>query len=355
MMNELSPKTIVKQLFDRLRKPFNLGMQEYLSALDAIEGNWGDWEEDLQKLKFTLLLLWCSSPSERDELELIWESFSSVLETKSQETVEQKDSQASFLQDRSPTPTPTDPVPEPRSPVEASLTPLPIKAPSYQFETEDYPDLQAYWPVTRRSMAYGWRYLRRPVAEGTPDVLDVEATVERASRQGFFLSPVYRRREVNLAHLLLFVDRDGSMVPLHRFTEDLVETARNDSDIQRVEAVYFHNVPSQYVYQDSHLTTPIPLDRVLATCDEDTTVLIVSDGGAARGYRAMERFRATTQFLVRLKRRTASICWLNPIPRDRWQNSSAEAISYLVPMQQMDEDGFSNAIDIVRGQPSGRG
>ncbi len=60
-------------------------------------------------------------------------------------------------------------------------------------------------------MSYGWRYLRRLAATGIADVLDMEATVEQAARQGFFLAPVYRRPSGNQARLLLLIDRGGSI------------------------------------------------------------------------------------------------------------------------------------------------
>jgi hypothetical protein len=50
---------------------------------------------------------------------------------------------------------------------------------------------------------------------------------------------------------------------------------------------------------------------------------------------------------------TPLIAWLNPMPRERWAGSSAQVIANLLHghMFQMDPDGFSNAIDVVRGQP----
>jgi uncharacterized protein with von Willebrand factor type A (vWA) domain len=184
-------------------------------------------------------------------------------------------------------------------------------------------------------------------------VLDVDATIEQATRQGFYLAPVYRRQERNNAHLLLLLDQNGSMNPFHRFTRDLVETALYESSLQpeKVDIFYFHNVPAASVYKDLYLTEPVALQTVLSTCDNQTSILIVSDAGAARGYRELKRIRATTSFLFKLKQYSSLIAWLNPMPEERWIGSSAEIIANLVPMYQMDNNGLSNAIDIVRGQP----
>jgi len=200
-------------------------------------------------------------------------------------------------------------------------------------------------------MVYAWRYLRRPVADGPQEILDVEATVEQAARQGYYLSPVYRRSERNHAHLVMLLDHGGSMVPFHRFTRDLVETAQYESTIEQVDVCYFQNVPAESVYLDPHRTLPVKLERVLAQCTESTSLLIVSDAGAARGHRKLKRVRATAEFLSRLRGFTPLIAWLNPMPALRWHGSSAEVLSHFVPMFQMDPDGFSNAIDVLRGQP----
>jgi uncharacterized protein with von Willebrand factor type A (vWA) domain len=90
---------------------------------------------------------------------------------------------------------------------------------------------------------------------------------------------------------------------------------------------------------------------VLAGCSPDSSVLLVSDAGAARGYRTMTRIRTTTELIVRLKRLTTLIAWLNPMPKPRWRSTSAQFIGRLVPMFQMNNDGFSNAVDVLRGQP----
>jgi uncharacterized protein with von Willebrand factor type A (vWA) domain len=234
--------------------------------------------------------------------------------------------------------------------VDASLTPLPVNAPELP-ASAGVADLQAYWPVSRRFMLYAWRYLRRPVADGPADVIDIHATVERAARQGFYLSPVHRRRERNDAHLILLIDQGGSMAPFHHLTRDLTQTALYESNIQRVEVFYFHDVWSSDLYLDPYRTLLVSAEAALRECSNDSSVLVVSDGGAARGRRELERARDTARFLHRLKHHTSLLAWLNPMPVDRWADTSAQTVSHLVPMFQMNPDGFSSAIDVLRGQP----
>lgn len=354
-MSEFNPEPIITRVFDRLRRDgFNIGVSEYIAALNAVKGGIG--AAGLDDLKLVLQLLWCHSLAEQARFELIWKSLALSSTPPTPQAGVDKPKTPPPATERLTSPSlPPSPKPEllPPEPEASSLAPLPVRLPFLAAETENLPELQIYYPVSRRSMVYLWRYLRRPVADGPADVLDVEATVDLAARQGFFLASVYRRREVNRARLLLLIDQYGSMTPFHRFTRDLVETALCESTLAegQVNVFYFHNVPTPYVYQDDHLTLPIPLEQALAECDGDTSVLIISDAGAARGYRRMERVRATTEFLVQLKQRSSLISWLNPMPTQRWDGTSAELIAYLVPMEQMDGDGLSHAIDLVRGQP----
>ncbi|NJL48393.1 MAG: VWA containing CoxE family protein [Leptolyngbyaceae cyanobacterium SM2_5_2] len=227
----------------------------------------------------------------------------------------------------------------------------PVRAPFTPAEIDNPSELQSYWPVSRRFLSYSWRSLRRTITEGPADMIDIGATVQQTAQQGFYLKPVLCQREVNRAQLLLLIDQNGSMMPLHQFTREVVETALYESGLPdgQVSACYFQNVPADYVYRDIFLTQPVELEAMLAACDSNTSVLVVSDAGAARGYRRLERIRATVRFLTQLRRTTQLCAWLNPIPIDRWQGNSAEMIANLVPMFQMDNDGLSNAIDVIRG------
>jgi uncharacterized protein len=371
-MGDFDIRKLLTRIFYRLRREgFNLGVSEYLAALDAVENTdvWGNNIDDLKQdnlkkdnLKQLVRLLWCCSLAEQNRLEMIWESIIAAAipkeetetlskteietETETKESFSEEDKQTQLEQENK--------LDNKRETVrqqrKQEFAPQPIQAPFTPTELAGDIEFQNYWQLSRRYMVYSWRYLRFPVADGAEDVLDISATVEQVAKQGFFLKPVYQRRESNHAHLLLLIDQEGSMAPFHRFTRDLVETAKDEGGIERVDVGYFHNIPADSVYQDSHLTEPVVLEDLLASCDSETRVLIVSDGGAARGYRRMERVRAITDVIFDIKQHTSLIAWLNPMPKERWSNSSAQILSYIVPMYQMNQEGFSQAINTVQGQ-----
>lgn len=356
-MSEFDPQALVLRLFLRLNKSqFKLGVGEYMAALQAVAGGFG---EDLDTLEDTLKLLWCHSLGEQSQFEPIWQSETAQLRVRQRRKPPFPGGRPlrTAQPERLPTPRPEpEPPPPPTTPLgqrpEPGIGVLPVQAPSRLAIDEEPSTLQAYYPISRRSMVYNWRYLRRPIADGPQDVLDIAATLQQVTCQGFYLSPVYKRRSRNDARLLLLVDQNGSMTPFHHFTRDLVETAKAEGALEpdNVRAFYFQNVPVGSLYQDPYLTEPVGLKAVLDSCDAGTSVLLVSDAGAARGYRAKDRIRGTIRFLTQLKRYTTLIAWLNPMPKHRWVGNSAEIIANAVPMFQMDNDGLSNAIDVVRGQ-----
>jgi uncharacterized protein len=352
-----NPLPLLTPIFYRLRREgFHLGVAEYLDALNAIEGGWGT--KSIEDLKQLVLLLWCSSFTEQLRLQMIWDSMvvtdspkqnSKTTDKELETNAKQQNQEDELSQTRKERIIKSEPI------VSQQISDIsfePVQAPCFTPTELEYDmEFQNDWLVSKRYMVYIWRYLRRPVADGPEDELDVTATVEKAAQQGFFLHSVYRKREINHARLLLLIDREGSMTPFHRFTNDLVETAKYETNLQYVDIGYFHNIPAESIYQDPHLTEPILFKDFLEQCDGEPSVLIVSDAGAARGDRRMERVSATTKVIFDIKQYTHLIAWLNPMPKERWTSTSAQILSYLVPMYPMDKEGLSQAINILQGQP----
>jgi hypothetical protein len=335
-----------------------LGIGELQAGLRVAEKKWATQEQE--ELKVLMQLVWCHSLTEEQVFKEVWATAMTRLDqAKTPEIRARKPSQDTSPKEKSepdnqlPDPDDTDDRTEALPERPSRWDALPFQVPFSPLPIDERFELGSSWPISRRQMMYAWRYLRRPVADGPQDILDIERTIAHATQQGLFFEPVYRRRERNHAHLVLLIDQDGSMVPFHRFTRDLVETARYESEIGQVDVYYFHNVPTEYIYTDLHMIKPVNLEDVLGSCTTSTSVLLASDAGAARGYRQLQRIRATTEFLRKLEMHTPLIAWLNPMPRERWAGSSAQVIANLLHghMFQMDPDGFSNAIDVVRGQP----
>ncbi len=335
---------VLISLFQALRgKTVALGVRELLDAVRLAEDR--AMTPDAAALRRHLRLLWCYSHAEKSAFDALWAEL----------PLEPPERAAAVSAERRATPTRSPaapPTPPDVAPSASNWSVAPIHAPQLPCDHAPAEALRAAWPVSRRQMLYGWRRLQRLRPDGVLTVFDLQATIERIARAGFLTHLAYRRQLRNHARLLLMIDQNGSMTPLHRFARDLAATAARHAETARigVEIVYFHNIPNQYLYQDPHLTLPESLDEVCARCTRDTSILIVSDAGAARGFRHLPRIQETIKALVHLKQTTTLLAWLNPMPEKRWAGSSAQMLAALVPMHSLHWDGFSRAIDAVRGQ-----
>jgi hypothetical protein len=84
--------------------------------------------------------------------------------------------------------------------------------------------------------------------------------------------------------------------------------------------------------------------------DSRTGVLIVSDAGAARGNFNEDRVEYTVKFLKQLEQSVSYYAWLNPMPNDSWQNTTAGDIASFVPMFEMSREGLNATINTLRGR-----
>lgn len=240
------------------------------------------------------------------------------------------------------------------------------------------------FPITYREVAQVWRRLRKPVREGSPIELDIDATIAQRSRSGITSSVVLRPPRRNKSRLLLLVDRQGSMAPFHHLCEEVSLAIQQAARLEYVGIYYYHDVPAEgadetplalldnqlfpnldpvlaqikpleagYLYADSEMFSPQPLQKVLQSYANGTNVVLISDAGAARGRYDILRLLDTIAFLKALRTYTSRFVWLNPLPRAYWVNNqnTATQIARHIPMFPMDNDGLSHAVNTLRGQP----
>lgn len=345
-MNKPDCQNIFFILFKKLREGgFHLGIGELLDAFVALDRN-SDCNEN--NCKNILQLRWCKHDEERRLLGEAWESILQDPTPHSQNAISDTLPEPFADQQNQPLHTEPEPLNEQNKDI-PEWTPLPVDPP--RFYPEGHPiELHAYSPLSQRQMLYHWRYLRRLLPDGAADILDVEATVQRSAQQGFYLAPVYNRQRRNHAEIILLIDQGGSMVPFHRFTRQLIETLHAETGISRSEVFFFHNVPGEIIYSDPHRTVKQNINEILQYYSPDTCLMIVSDAGSARGNLVKSRFHSTIRFLNFIRQHTQLVAWLNPMPEDRWPGSTAIFIASHVWMFPMNNDGFSNAIDSLRGQ-----
>lgn len=355
-------------LFNRLRDHgLPLGVEEYTSVLRAIQAGFG--LESCQAMAHLCCTVWIKSP---EEARLFHRLFDQMLvqpivprqEPLSPEPVQPPPETGRDI------PLPEKPTPSIPSTTPASTSPSPLPTLSLKmdepvqvvqaFRRSGYDDWQMgrprfslltdYFPVTRRQMKQSWRHLRRPVREGPPVELDVRATVEKAGREGMLLEPVLIPRRLNRAELVLLIDQDGSMVPFHALSRQLIETIQRGGRLRQAEVYYFHDYPDDYLYRDPTRLEAQPISEILTIISKRAVVLILSDAGAARGNFDSERVERTRAFIEQLRQSVRYCAWLNPMPNHRWPDTTAGEVARLVPMFELSRSGLDSAISTLRGQ-----
>lgn len=207
----------------------------------------------------------------------------------------------------------------------------------YQLTIQDF-------PATRRQIQQNWRYLRRPIREGALTEIDIEATIEQIIADGVFLEPVLIPRYVNRVEMLLLIDESNSMVPFRLLYEKIVTTLQG-SRLGCSEIYYFRNCPRDYLYLYPRRPDAKKIDEILPSLHRNrTVVVIISDGGAARGGINGDRIKFTKEFVDLFNPYVRHLAWLNPMPFQRWEYTSAEVISQFVQMFELDRLGLKAAM-----------
>jgi uncharacterized protein with von Willebrand factor type A (vWA) domain len=368
----MKPETLpLLDIFNTLRQRHGLllGVDDYLVVLRSLQAGFGlSSSEDLKQL---CCLVWAKSDREsrliRRLIEQVWNQVLKLpsssnhintpetpIETPASSSVEQKIAGRETPKIKQHETLNKTELP----PVSPNLTPEPVQAvqavrssqQNRELRRPRYILLTEYFPVTRRQMKQSWRYLRRPVREGIPTELDAEATVAKISREGILLEPILIPPRINRADLVLMIDQEGSMVPFHQLSRQLVETAQRGGRFRQTRVFYFHDYVDEYLYRDPAFLNAQSLSEFLEDIEAQTPVLIVSDGGAARGTFDIDRIESTQKWIEQLQQSVRSCAWLNPMPRENWHNTSAIEIARFLPMFEMSRQGMNDAITVLRGR-----
>ena len=361
----------LKDIFNSLRQRhgFPLGVEEYLVVVQSLQAGFG--LANRAELEQLCCALWAKSPQESRLINRLFQQMWMKLEGKPktslpddfQEENKQDLPEESELDSNCSESTPSYDFPDATDTelTESSTVTLeeePVQVvKAVRNQTQDgslirprYSLIDDYFPVTKRQMKQSWRYLRRLVREGVPTELDVEATVAKTVRQGILLEPVLIPPRVNRTDLVLLIDREGSMVPFHALSRQLLETATRGGRLRQTRVFYFHDYVDEYVYRHPALIDAQHLDEMLAEAGERAAILIISDGGAARGSFDKIRVERTQAWIEQLQKSAKYLAWLNPMPSDSWQHTTAGEIAQMLPMFAMNRTGMNAAISVLRGR-----
>jgi len=219
--------------------------------------------------------------------------------------------------------------------------------------------IQNYIPFQWRQLRQVWRFFKSNKGESVAtDEIDINASLKRIADYGGIIRPIYKMSKLNKATLITLIDHQGSMTAFKQISLAIAESARFAGIKNNI--YFFNNLPqlgnySEYenkkyfVFENVAHTKQIMLDIVMRN-NPTAGVLIISDAGSAGGNYSTGRINATTVFLQEIYKYTLNVVWVNPMPENRWDGSSAYDIRKLTDMFEATPEGLKKAILIFKGK-----
>lgn len=234
--------------------------------------------------------------------------------------------------------------PEPKLKPEP-ITPIAIKGSEFIFKPTDF-------PIKLQDVQRIWRLLKKPVRIGWDNELDVEATIEQIEREGLLANVQMRPRMSRKAELLLLIDDNSVMVPFFAAFEPWIQ-AINENRITPAKIYRFTSYPDDYLYEWERPTRAHHLNEIIPLLHRNRTItLIISDAGAATITYNPERIQGIYKFLKKISPSIRQLIWLNPLPNERWEDTSAWGIHGILNGEML-KYGVANLQNKAQENPQG--
>jgi uncharacterized protein with von Willebrand factor type A (vWA) domain len=182
------------------------------------------------------------------------------------------------------------------------------------------------FPIKLHDVQVTWRCLRQAKRPSLHYELDVEATINRIEQEGIFSDVVISPVQVRQTELLLLIDDSLAMIPFFPALQPFIQ-AIEQSRITPASIYRFTSYPDKYLYHWHYPAQGEPLTHLLTKLHRHRTIVIIfSDAGAATATYSQKRIEGISKFLSKLSHCTWQIIWLNPLPFERWKQTSSEKI-----------------------------
>lgn len=211
--------------------------------------------------------------------------------------------------------------------------------------------LDNYMSLSKRKMQQIWCFL--PIFHYTDDKsrIDINKTVQELLEKQSLSSILYsRKREAN-ANVVLLTDHKGSMIAFEKQIGSIFSSLKATIESKSILRYYFYNTIQDYLYKNTSHTKYVETVKVINKLNINSVIIIVSDAGTARGNNSGERFKSSIRSYIRFSKKSPKIIWLNPMPKERWKNTTAERISRIIPMFCINTyNDLQNAVKTLRGK-----
>ncbi|MGB6301350.1 MAG: hypothetical protein WBF90_34935 [Rivularia sp. (in: cyanobacteria)] len=208
------------------------------------------------------------------------------------------------------------------------------------------------FPIKLQDVQRIWRLLKKPVRIGWDNELDVEATIEQIEREGLLANVQMRPRMSRKAELLLLIDDNSVMVPFFAAFEPWMQAIK-ENRITPAKIYRFTSYPDDYLYEWERPTRAHHLNEIIPLLHRNRTItLIISDAGAATITYNPERIQGIYKFLKKISPSIRQLIWLNPLPSERWEDTSAWEIHKILDGEML-KYGVANLQNKAQENPQG--
>jgi len=201
--------------------------------------------------------------------------------------------------------------------------------------------------------------LKNMVPAGPRDVLDLPETIHRSAKNGGEIDLAFRRDLLDRIEVVLLIDNGGtSMLPHVPLTRLLFGKVKDR--FKRADTYFFHNTVYGRVWKDARRMDPLPTPELLQRKPE-TRLLIVGDASMALEELTYARGaisywtddeESSLSWLRRLRDRFRHAVWLNPIPKENWDETYGRTTIRLIAdvfhMEDLTLGGIKKAVEHLR-------
>ena len=199
-----------------------------------------------------------------------------------------------------------------------------------------------------------WRRMRQQSIRQPSDEIDVPQTVKVLSRYGYLKSLAYKTEKVSRQHFVLLIDCAEEMgayqVLINKFTWILKQSTR----LTKVAPLFFRQYPDFkhndfHFYANQEFTRSAPLQKLEKSWYSNSCVFILSDGGAINGTLDFGHLSVMQSLCKRLQSNFSQVIWFNPLPEERWKNTTAEIFAQEILSLPLDQKGIAKAVRFLKG------
>lgn len=203
-----------------------------------------------------------------------------------------------------------------------------------------------------RQFEVALKRLRHFNADGVPDELDLEASIDATARNFGELEIVYTKPRKPDTRVILMMDVGGSMDPHSLLLSQLFTAAKKATHWKELRTYYFHNCIYGEVFETERLRDRVSVEDLMRECDGRYKLILVGDASMApselNGEAFGQSFYSKTsgfEWLLMLRKHFVQSVWLNPwrpISLDR--GSTVEQIASILPMYPLTLLGLEEAL-----------